>query len=73
MTISVLLLLLSVFAFVFCTPTMKPVENAKPIETPKPIAENSKFAEGKNIFENSCAKCHDQILKITTTMNGHHL
>lgn len=59
MKISALLLLLSIFAIVSCTPTMKPVENAKPMETPKPIVENSKLAEGKNIFTTSCAKCHD--------------
>ena len=59
MKISALIILLSLFAITSCTPTMKPIENAKPMESPKPIAENSKFAEGKNIFENSCAKCHD--------------
>lgn len=53
MKISALLLLLSIFAFVSCTPTIKPVENAKP------MVENSKLAEGKNIFTTSCAKCHD--------------
>ena len=57
MKISVLLISLSVLAFVSCTPTMKPIEKAKPME--KPMPENSKIAEGKNIFENSCAKCHD--------------
>lgn len=56
MKISILTIILSIFAFISCTPTMKPVENAKPMENPIP---NSKLAEGKNIFTTSCKKCHD--------------
>lgn len=55
MKISILTIILSIFAFISCTPTMKPVENAKPMEN----SPNSKLAEGKNIFTTSCAKCHD--------------
>lgn len=53
MKISSLIIILSIFVFTSCSPTMKPVENAKP------LAEKSELAEGKNIFTTSCAKCHD--------------
>ena len=59
MKISVLLISLSVLAFVSCTPTMKPIENDKQVDRNKKNVDVVEHAIGKVLFSNSCAKCHD--------------
>ncbi len=37
----------------------KSASTTKPVEAVKEVVETNDFAEGKNLYQNNCAKCHN--------------